>query len=184
MFAMSDDPTERSLWRPVFRLLHDMDEEIARVYADNGIADLKTNWVPVILKLHARGPMTITELARGLDQTHSAMSQKVAAMRDKEWLTTEPGPDARSKKVRLTAKAEQIADKLAAEWNATETSLEELETQLPYPLTRVAADIRQALASKSFHDRIAEKLARDPRWRDAAAELPQKATGLPNASTT
>ena len=166
MLTMSDDPTERSLWRPVVRLLHDMDQDIARVYADNGIADLKTNWVAVILKLQARGPMTITELARGLDQTHSAMSQKVAAMRDKGWLTTEPGPDARSKKVRLTAKAEQIAGKLAAEWNATEMSLEELETQLPYPLTRVAADIRQALASKSFHDRIGEKLARDRRWRD------------------
>ena len=171
---MTGDPTERSVWRPVFRLLHDMDGEIARVYADNGIADLKTNWVPVILRLHARGPMTIAELARGLDQTHSAMSQKVAAMRDKGWLTTEPGPDARSKKVRLTARAERIADKLAAEWNATETSLEELEAQLPYSLTRVAADIRLALASKSFHDRITEKLARDPRWRDAAvADLPE-----------
>ena len=166
---MDDDPTERSLWRPVFRLLHDMDEEIARVYSDNGIADLKTNWVPVILKLHARGPMTIGELARGLDQTHSALSQKVAAMRDKGWLTTEPGPDARSKNVRLTAKAAQIADKLAAEWNATETALEELEKELRYPLTRVAADIRQALAGKGFHDRIAEKLDRDPRWRDAEA---------------
>ena len=171
---MTEDPTERSLWRPVFRLLHDMDGEIARVYADNGIADLKTNWVPVILKLHALGPMTIAELARGLDQTHSAMSQKVAAMRDKSWLSTGPGPDARSKKVRLTARAEQIAGKLAAEWDASEASLEELEAQLPYPLTRVAADIRQALASKSFHDRITEKLARDPRWRDAAvADLPQ-----------
>lgn len=170
---MSHDPTERSLWRPVFRVLRDMDDEIARIYADNGIADLKPNWVPVILKLHARGPMTIAELARGLDQTHSALSQKVAAMRGNGWLTTEPGTDARSKKVQLTAKAEQIADMLAAEWNATEASLVELEAQLPYPLTRVAADIRQALASKSFGDRITEKLASDPQWRRAAtADLP------------
>ena len=170
---MTDDPTERSLWRPVFRLLRDMDDEIARVYAENGIADLKPNWVPVILKLHARGAMTIAELARGLDQTHSALSQKVATMRDKGWLATEPGPDARSKEVRLTAKAEQIAGMLAAEWNATEASLEELEAQIPYPLTRVAADIRQALASNRFGDRIAEKLTLDPQWRAA------RMTGLP-----
>jgi DNA-binding MarR family transcriptional regulator len=167
MFTVSQDPTERSLWRPVFRLLSQMDDEIARLYADNGIADLRPNWVPVILKLHARGPMTIAELARGLEQTHSALSQKVAAMRGKGWLRTEPGPDARSKKVRLTSKAERIADMLAAEWNATESSLEELEEQLPYPLTRVAADIRQALASKSFGSRIAEKLAHDPQWHGA-----------------
>jgi DNA-binding MarR family transcriptional regulator len=175
MVVVSHDPTERSIWRPVFRLLRDMDDEIARVYAENGIADLKPNWVPVILKLHARGPMTIADLARGLDQTHSALSQKVAAMAAKGWLTTEAGPDARSKKVRLTAKAERIADKLAAEWNATEASIEELEAQLPYPLTRVATDIRQALSSKSFGDRIAEKLADDPHWRDdSLAERPDR----------
>jgi DNA-binding MarR family transcriptional regulator len=162
---VTDDPTERSLWRPVWRLLYAMDDEIARVYADNGIADLKTNWVPVILKLRARGPMTIADLARGLDNTHSALSQKVAAMRDKGWVETQPGSDARSKQVTLTQKAERIADMLAAEWNATETSLEELEAELPYPLAQVAADIREALASKSFHDRIAEKLAKDPAWK-------------------
>jgi DNA-binding MarR family transcriptional regulator len=172
MLIMSDDPTDRSRWRPVFRLLNEMDEEISRIYAENGIADLRTNWVPVILKLQARGQMTIAELARGLDQTHSALSQKVAAMRGAGWVVTEPGPDGRSKKVRLTAKSERVADMLAAEWDATETSLDELEAQLPYALTRVAADIRQALASKSFGDRIAEKLVRDPRWRDAAGAVP------------
>ena len=62
--ARVDDPTEASLWRPVFRLLSDMDDEIARVYADNGIEDLKTSWVLEIVRLHARGPMTIAELAR------------------------------------------------------------------------------------------------------------------------
>ena len=43
--ARADDPTERSRWRPVFRLLSDIDDEIARVYADNGIEDLKPTWV-------------------------------------------------------------------------------------------------------------------------------------------
>ncbi|MGC1566240.1 MAG: winged helix DNA-binding protein [Trebonia sp.] len=160
------DPTEESRWRPVFRVLHGIDDEIARVYAENGIPDLKPNWAMEIIRLHVRGPMTIADLARSVERTHSAMSQKVAAMRAAGWLETSPGPDARSKKVSLTPKAERIAAKLAAEWRATEASITELEAEIPYPLTRVADDIAAALARQSFHDRIAEKLARDPAWAD------------------
>jgi len=160
------DPTEESRWRPVFRVLSGIDDEIARVYAENGIPDLKPTWAMEIIRLHVRGPMTIAELARSVERTHSAMSQKVAAMRAAGWLETSPGPDARSKKVTLTPKAERIAAKLAAEWRATEASITELEAEIPYPLTRVADDITAALARKSFHDRITEKLAHDPAWLD------------------
>ena len=160
------DPTEESRWRPVFRVLSGIDDEIARVYAENGIPDLKPTWAMEIIRLHVRGPMTIAELARSVERTHSAMSQKVAAMRAAGWLETSPGPDARSKKVTLTPKAERIAAKLAAEWRATEASITELEAEIPYPLTRVADDIAAALARKSFYDRIAGKLAQDPAWSD------------------
>jgi DNA-binding MarR family transcriptional regulator len=162
-----DDPTEQSIWRPVFRLLSGMSDEIARLYAENGIEGLKTSWVTEIVRLHVRGPMTIAELARSVGLTHSAMSQKVAAMRAAGWVETSPGPDARSKKVTLTPKAERIAAMLAAEWRATEASTAEIEAEIPYPMTRVADDIRAVLARKSFHDRIAEKLAQDPAWRAA-----------------
>jgi DNA-binding MarR family transcriptional regulator len=161
------DPTELSRWRPVLRLLSDMDEEIARVYAENGIDDLKPSWVLELIRLHVRGPMTIADLARSVDRTHSAMSQKVAAMRAAGWLETATGPDARAKLVALTPKAERVAEKLAAEWRATEAAITELEAELPYPLTRVAADIRMALAHRSFHDRIAGRLKDDHSWFSA-----------------
>ena len=154
-----DDPTEVSRWRPVFRLLSDMDDEIARVYADNGIDDLKPSWVLEIVRLHTRGPMTIAELARSVGRTHSALSQKVAAMRAAGWLETTPGRDARSKKAALTPKAERVAALLAAEWRATEAAITELEAELPYPLSQAAEDIRAALSRKSFHARITEHLA-------------------------
>jgi DNA-binding MarR family transcriptional regulator len=167
-----DDPTEVSSWRPVVRLLADMDDEIARVYADNGIEDLKPSWVLEIVRLRARGPMTIAELARSVGRTHSALSQKVAAMRAAGWLETTPGRDARSKTVALTAKAERVAALLAAEWRASEAAITELEAELPYPLTRVAGDIRSALARRSFYDRVTEHLAvsDSPRWRDEVAD--------------
>ena len=65
----------------------------------------------------------------------------------------------------LTARATRVIGQLAAEWRATEAAVAEIEAEIPYPLSRVVTDIEEALARKSFHDRIAEKLARDPTWQ-------------------
>jgi DNA-binding MarR family transcriptional regulator len=141
-----------------------MDADIARIYRTKRITGLKPSFVMELLRLHACGPMTITELAESVNRTHSALSQKVAAMREAGWVQTVEGDDARSKKVTLTDNARRIVGRLAAEWRATEAAIAEIETEIPYPLSRVVTDIEQALARKSFHDRIAEKLAEDPAW--------------------
>ena len=160
----SPDPTEHSRWRPLRLLQSAMDAEIARIYADAKISGLKPSFVMELLRLHARGPMTITELARSVQLTHSAASQKVAAMRAAGWVRTTAGSDARSKTVTLTAKARRVTGRLAAEWRATEAAIADIETEIPYPLSRVVTDIEEALQRKSFHDRIAEKLAEDAAW--------------------
>ena len=165
--AAFEDPTLQSRWRPL-RLLQDaMDADIARVYADAHVRDVKPSWVLELLRLHACGPMTISELAGSVQRTHSALSQKVAAMRAAGLVRTTPGVDARTRKVVLTAKARAIAGLLAAEWRATEAAVAELEAEIPYPLSRVVIDIEAALARRSFHDRIAAKLAADPEWTSA-----------------
>lgn len=158
------DPTEQSLWRPLRLLQAAMDAEIGRLYAEQRIEGLKPSYVMELLRLHARGPMTITELAASVERTHSALSQKVAAMRRDGWVTTVPGDDARSKKVALTDRARRTVGRLAAEWRATEAAIADLEAEIPYPLSRVVRDIEQALARRGFRDRIAEKLAQDPAW--------------------
>jgi DNA-binding MarR family transcriptional regulator len=158
------DPTEQSIWRPLRLLQSAMDADIARIYTDVRIDGLKPSWVMELIRLDARGPMTITELAESVQVTHSAMSQKVAAMRAAGWVRTTAGADARSKKVAVTAKARRAAARLAAEWRATEAAIAEVEAEIPYPLSRVVTDIEQALRRKSLHDRIADKLAADPAW--------------------
>jgi DNA-binding MarR family transcriptional regulator len=158
------DPTEYSRWRPLRLLQAAMDGEIARIYAEVQIGGLKPSFVMELLRLHARGPMTISELAESVQLTHSAISQKVAAMRAAGWVRTVTGADARSKKVTLTAKAGRIVGRLAAEWQATEAAIAEIEAEIPYPLSRVVTDIEEALRRKSFHDRIAEKLTEDAAW--------------------
>ena len=158
------DPTEQSRWRPLRLLQAAMDADIARIYAEAQIDGLKPSFVMELLRLHARGPMTITELAGSVQLSHSAVSQKVAAMRAAGLIRTTAGADARTKKVTLTARARRIAGRLAAEWRATEAAVAEIEAEIPYPLSRVVTDIEEALQRKNFHDRIAEKLAADPAW--------------------
>ena len=148
-----------------------MDADIAKVYAEARIDGLKPSFVLELLRLHASGPMTITELARSVQRTHSGTSQKVAAMRAAGWVRTTAGADARTKRVALTAKAARIVGLLAAEWRATEAAIAEIEAEIPYPLSQVVTDIEAALRRKSFHDRIAEKLARDPGLAGLAGEL-------------
>ena len=160
------DPTEQqSTWRPLRLLMAAMDADIARIYAEAQISGLTPSMVMELLRLHARGPMTITELAESVQRTHSATSQKVAAMRTAGLVRTTPGADARTRKITLTAKARRIIGKLAAEWRATEAALADLEEEIPYPVGRVVTDIEAALRSKSFHDRITDKLADDPDWK-------------------
>ena len=142
-----------------------MDADIASLYAEAQVTGLKPSWVMELLRLHAEGPMTIAELARSVERTHSAMSQKVAAMRAAGWVRTSVGSDARSKKVTLTAKSSRIVGRLAAEWLATEEAIAEIEQEIPYPLSQAVTDIEEALRRKSFHDRIAARLTKDTAWR-------------------
>ena len=158
------DPTEQSVWRPMRLLFDAMDADIARLYAEADLGEVRPSFVKELIRLHLYGPMTITELAETVGRTHSAVSQKVAAMRAAGLVRTTVGADARSRRVALTAKARRITAKLAAEWRATEASVLDLEAELPYPLTQVVADIEAALARRSWHDRIADKLAEDPDW--------------------
>ncbi|HLN71316.1 MAG TPA: MarR family transcriptional regulator [Streptosporangiaceae bacterium] len=159
------DPTEQGSWRPMRLLLAAMDADIARIYAEAQITGLTPSMVMELLRLHARGPMTITELATSVQRTHSATSQKVAAMRAAGLVRTTAGTDARTRKITLTAKARRIIGKLAAEWRATAAAVADIENEIPYPLGRVVTDIETVLRRKSFHDRIAEKLASDPDWK-------------------
>ena len=160
-----EDPTDESVWRPLRLLLAAMDADIGRLYVEAQIGGLKPSFVMELIRLHVRGPMTITELAESVRRSHSAMSQKVSAMRAAGWVRTVAGADARSKRVTLTAKARRIVPRLAAEWRATEDAVVGIEAELPYPLSRVVADVEEALRRKSFHDRIAERLAEDPAWQ-------------------
>jgi DNA-binding MarR family transcriptional regulator len=156
------DPTEQSRWRPVRLLLAAMDRDIAALYEERGLADIRPRFAMPLIRLARRGPMTIRELADSLDVTHSAMSQTVSALRRRGLVRSVPGStDARTRQIALTERAREIVPFLEAEWRATEQAVADLEDEIPYPLTRVVDDVKAALVRRSFHDRIVGNLTED-----------------------
>jgi DNA-binding MarR family transcriptional regulator len=156
------DPTEQSRWRPIRLLLAAMDRDIAALYEERGLADIRPRFAMPLIRLARRGPMTIRQLADSLDVTHSAMSQTVGSLRRQGLVRSLPGSkDARTREIALTKRAREIVPFLESEWRATEQSLADIEDEIPYPLTRVVDDVKAALARRSFHDRIVGHLAED-----------------------
>lgn len=135
-----------------------MDADIARIYAERGVHGVRPRFTMALIKLHHRGPLTIKELAELTGVTHSAMSQTVSALRSAGLVSTEPGPDARTRRAALTEQGDEVVPFLEAEWRATEQAVAELEAEVPYPLTAVVRDLREALERRPFHDRVLEHL--------------------------
>ncbi|HKE69458.1 MAG TPA: MarR family winged helix-turn-helix transcriptional regulator [Nocardioidaceae bacterium] len=152
------DPTEQSRWRPLRLLMAAMDRDIGRLYEERALEMVRPRFVMPLIRLGRSGPMTIRQLAAGLDVTHSAMSQTVSALRRDGLVRTVAGSDARTREVVLTAKARELVPFLEAEWRATERAVAALEDEITYPLSQVVRDIESALERRSFHDRIVESL--------------------------
>ena len=146
-----------------------MDEGIVQVYRERGIEDLRPRFTKPLIKLAHLGPMTIGALADAIGGTHSATSQTVAAMRRTGYVRTAPGPDARTREVMLTEKAEALIPFLVDEWRATEAAVAELDAAVPYPMTRVVTDLERALAERAFTDRVADRLDAPPQKGEPSA---------------
>ena len=156
------DPTAREgYWRQLRRLQEEMDAEIGRLYADRGLAGVRPRFAYPLIRLAHRGPLSIRDLAAGLELTHSAVSQTVSAMRAQGLVRTEPGPDARTRVVHLTDRARQLVPFLEAEWRATEEAVAALDAELPAGLADYVAAMRAGLSERSFRDRIADRLPAD-----------------------
>ncbi|GAA3334740.1 hypothetical protein GCM10020358_00370 [Amorphoplanes nipponensis] len=152
------DLLDSSYYGPLFRLLSDMDADIAGLYAEAGIEGVRTRFVGPMIELSRSGPLTIKEIAERRAVSHSAMSQTVAAMRKAGWVEPAEDTDGRKRPVRLTARAREIVPFLQAEWRATEATVRALDAELPYPIMSVVADIRAALSARPFAQRLREHL--------------------------
>jgi DNA-binding MarR family transcriptional regulator len=134
-----------------------MDAGIAEVYAELGIVGVRPRFSMAIVFLEG-GPLSIRELSREVNVTHSAMSQTVSAMKKDGLIRSAPGTDARSRMIELTPAGRALIEPLRAEWFATEAVLAELDAEVPYALGQLISDLREALDRRSFTERLRTRL--------------------------
>jgi DNA-binding MarR family transcriptional regulator len=134
-----------------------MDDGIAAVYDRLGIEGVRPRFSMALMFLDDAG-MSIRELAERCGVTHSAMSQSVAVMRDAELVESEPGTDARSRVITLTARGHEVAAVFWREWYATETAVREVAEEAGVDIEQIAAGIGAALDRESFTDRVLRHL--------------------------
>jgi DNA-binding MarR family transcriptional regulator len=152
------DLIDSSYYGPLFRLLAQMDADIAGLYAEAGIDGVRTRFVGPIIELARSGPLSIKELAERRQVSHSAMSQTAAAMRKAGLVEPAADSDGRARRVTLTGRAREIVPFLQAEWRATEATVRALDAELPYPIMQAVAEIEAALRSRPFAQRLREHL--------------------------
>ncbi|MEU8120466.1 MarR family transcriptional regulator [Spirillospora sp. NPDC049024] len=159
----SSDPTAApGRWSGLFALLAGIDAQIESLYTERGIRGVRPRFAYPLIRLAHTGPLTIRELAESLDRSHSAMSQTIAAMRREGLVDSEPGADARTRRVTLTDRGRGLVPFLEAEWRATEAAVAELDDEVPHPLSGVVAELERALARRPMRDRILSRLEAPP----------------------
>jgi DNA-binding MarR family transcriptional regulator len=151
MHRQPSPPSAGTLLRNVFDML---DGDIARLYAERGLAEYRPRFSPLVRALVADGPLSIRELAQRVGVTHSAASQTVAQMKARGLLTLTPGADARERIARLTPLAQTLLPFIEAEWAAAERAMRELDAELPLPLSDMLLAVTRALERRSFRDRV------------------------------
>ena len=156
----SDDPTRRpDRLAPLRALVADLEDEIVQVYEARGLHGLRPRYAYPLIRLAHTGPSTIRELAASLGHTHSAVSQTLAGMRREGLVTSEPGPDARTRRIALTERGRALVPFLEAEWRATAAAVAELDDEcLPTSIGAAVDAMRAALGRRGLADRITERL--------------------------
>ncbi|MFF7868405.1 MarR family winged helix-turn-helix transcriptional regulator [Streptomyces qaidamensis] len=153
---MRNQPDPAAVGTLLRHVLELLDGDVAAVYEEQGMAEYRPRFSPVVRALVAQGPLSVRDLAEAIGVTHSAASQTAAQMARAGLVTHTPDPlDARRRLVALTAQARSLLPRIEAEWEATAAAMAELDTELSMPLGELLAEVAQAVGRRPFRERVA-----------------------------
>lgn len=136
------------------QLLDTLESDVARLYPHLGLDAYRPRFTPILRALAANDAMSIRELATGVGVTHSAASQTVAQMTRSQLVEISTGADARERIVTIGPRAKNLMPAIEREWDAVKAGMDDINAQLPMPLSQLLVKTAQVLEHKSLYQRI------------------------------
>lgn len=141
-------------------LLARLDGDVQAIYDELGVP-FRPRFYPIVQMLLSEGTASVGALARATGVSQPAATQTIGEMVRLGLVELSTGDDARERRVGLTPAGIALADRLRPLWAAVAEAAGELDQELPNPLSATVAAAIEALARKSFRDRIRGRMRND-----------------------
>jgi DNA-binding MarR family transcriptional regulator len=131
------------------------------VYRLTGL-NIQGRWLPLLRILHDRGPLTIGEIAEGVGQTHSAVSQLADKLIEQGWVGVVADPsDKRRRRLTLMPQAQNELRAAKPLWRAIEDLFAQHCREHKIDLLHTLTTFEQALSPTLADDIVARAAAND-----------------------
>lgn len=129
--------------------------DMERLYKEAGL-EFRVRYFPVVFALHKLDGLTIAQMQKRSGLTHSALSQTVKQLMDKDIVEMQVGEDARSRIVRLTANGQDLLKQLLPIWRTAERVIQDVRQSSQNDLLLALGDFEQQLQEKGFYQRYTQ----------------------------
>ncbi|MCC3859730.1 bifunctional helix-turn-helix transcriptional regulator/GNAT family N-acetyltransferase [Pseudemcibacter aquimaris] len=138
------------------RIFEMLSMEMDTIYKAEGI-DIGMREFPILYCLYQKGPLLINDIQKLTGLSHSAVSQTVKKLSNKEYLWLRTADDARSKIVVFSDRGEKLIKRLIPIWHVAKRAMADVIGDCEHNILDAMADYEQALSQKSFTQRYNEK---------------------------
>ncbi len=143
------------------RLADRLQQDVSQVYAEHDVA-VRARWFPLLVTLARSAPRSISELARDLGLTHTAINQLATEMSQARLVASGPHPtDRRQRLLRLSREGESAVARLEPLWSEIRAATAELAAESGHDVIRVVADLEARLDERSMAERLRRRLGTD-----------------------
>jgi len=133
--------------------------DLDRVYKEAGL-NFTVRHFPVVYALNNVDGLSISELQKISVLTHSAISQTVKQLVERNIVMMSVGEDARSRIVHLTKQGESLVKKLFPIWEMVNIVIQEIRQESANDLLLALNDFEENLLEKGFYQRYSSHISK------------------------